>query len=75
MSERKGNPFAIGSDFPLVDGDIYAFDGDVRTTWTALCPDIPNSKAHEIWGDLVAAGRLGFCSHRVFWLWLCSEAK
>ncbi|CAK9066377.1 unnamed protein product [Durusdinium trenchii] len=49
--QLKGNPFAIGSDFPLVDGDIYAFDGDVRTTWTALCPDIPNSKAHEIWGD------------------------
>eukprot|EP00434_Breviolum_minutum_P005970 symbB.v1.2.005264.t1/scaffold286.1/size306100/3 len=46
-----GQAISIGSDNALVDADINVFDNNVSSVWTALCPDVPNSKAHEIWGD------------------------
>lgn len=33
-----GQAFAIGSDNALVDGDVNAFDHNVTSVWTALCP-------------------------------------
>ncbi|CAJ1349729.1 unnamed protein product [Effrenium voratum] len=49
--QMNGLVYSLGSQSPMAEGELKAFDGDVSTVWTAKCDPIPGSDAPEIWGD------------------------